>query len=158
MAPAYSPLRGISNFYQLPNLLIREWHNQMSELQTPPEGTEEQEQTTPQAGQEQETPETPTGEVVETPNPEPTSEQTPPDPQQPEQPAAPDYKQKFIESGRESILNAERVTAANARIEQLTKTDTPTDEAMRQLYPEWDQLKDAGVRKLGPYHVAPSQP
>jgi hypothetical protein len=109
----------------------------MSDIQTPPEGTEETEVTTPQAGQEPETPQTPPIEVPTAPaeGQEPATPATP-------QPATPDYKDKFVASQRESILNAERVNVANERIEQLTKTDTPTDEAMRQLYPEWDNLDD----------------
>lgn len=106
----------------------------MSEIQTPPEGTE-QEQVTPQVDQTVETVEpssvTPQVETEETQEPE-----TPAAPQ----PQAPDYKQKFVESSRESILNAERVNVANERINELTKTDTPTDEAMRKLYPEWDGM------------------
>ena len=58
------------------------------------------------------------------------------------QPETPDYKEKFVHSQRESILNAERVKVAQSRIESLTKQDTPTDEAMRQLYPEWDELNE----------------
>jgi hypothetical protein len=64
------------------------------------------------------------------------------------QPQAPDYKQKFVDSSKESILNAERVNVANERINQLTKTDTPTDEAMRVLYPEWDQLNEITKKTL----------
>jgi transposase len=102
----------------------------------------EQEPVTPQIDQELETPQAPQVE-------EPTvttegTEETPATPQ----PPAPDYKQKFVESGRESILNAERVKVANDRIEQLTNTDTPTDEAMRVLYPEWDNLDDYNKKVL----------
>src|SRR6266404_5733197 len=104
----------------------------MSDIQTPEQGTEPTEPTTPTPGQEPETL-TPPVEPVAPAATEPVTPVTP-------QPAAPDYKQKFVESGRESILNAERVNVANERIEQLTKTDTPTDEAMRVLYPEWDGM------------------
>jgi hypothetical protein len=110
----------------------------MTEIQTPVEGTE-QEQVTPQADPEMETPQTPS-EEVETPQ-----EQSSPEPQTP-----PGYvpKDKFVASAQESILNAERVKVANARIESLTKQDTPTDEAMRQLFPEWDNLDDYNKRVL----------
>jgi hypothetical protein len=111
----------------------------MSEPQTPPVGTEPEQTTppvTPEAGQETETPQAP---LVETPTVTTEGkEETPVTPQ----PQAPDYKDKFVASQREAIVAAERVNVANARIEQLTKTDTPTDEAMRQLYPEWDQLNE----------------
>lgn len=108
----------------------------MTEIQTPPEGTEETEPVTlPENTEETETPETPSevtpGTAPETPSPEP---QSPP----------PGYvpKEKFVASAQESILNAERVKLANSRIELLTKQDTPTDEAMRQVYPEWDTFTD----------------
>lgn len=104
-------------------------------IQTPAEGTE-QEITTPQAGEEMETPQTPS-EVVADPSIEadPQPEQPSPEPQ-----PQPDYKEKFVHSQRESILNAERVKVAQAQVESLTKQDTPTDEAMRALYSNWDEL------------------
>lgn len=111
----------------------------MPDIQTPPVGTEP-EPTTLIPGQEPETPITPPVE----PEAQPQEPETPAAPQ----PAAPDYKQKFVDSSKESILNAERVNVANERIEQLTKTDTPTDEAMRLLYPEWDNLDDYNKRVL----------
>lgn len=104
----------------------------MSDIQTPPVGTE-QDPVIPQIDPELETPEIPEtpGEVPpETPAPETT----------PPEPTPPDYKQKFVESSREGILNHERAQVANSRIEQLTKQDTPTDEAMRSLYSNWDEL------------------
>jgi hypothetical protein len=97
----------------------------MSDIQTPPEGTEEQ-ATTPVTVAEPETPQAP----VEAPQdsaPQPQEQQTVP-------------KDKFVASAQESILNAERVKVRDQKIESLTKTDTPTDEAMRLVYPEWDQL------------------
>jgi len=111
-------------------------------IQTPDEGTELQDQVTPQADPEIETPQTP-DEVVETPAAEPTTEQTPsePEPQDP-------YKKKFVDSAREGILLNERVKVRDARLETLTKQDTPTDEAMRKLYPEWDNLDDYNKRVL----------
>lgn len=112
----------------------------MSDVQTPPEGTEE---VTPQ-DVEPETPQTPVEPEAQPQEPEAPAAQ----PKQPETPQAPDYKDKFVNSQREAILAAERVNIANARIEQLTNTDTPTDEAMRVLYPEWDQLDDYNKRVL----------
>jgi hypothetical protein len=105
----------------------------MSDIQTPPEGTE-QEPVMPQVDQEPETPITPPVE----PEVQPQEPETPATPQ-PEQVVP---KDKFVASQRESILNAARVEVANERINQLTKTDTPTDEAMRQLYPRWDEMDD----------------
>lgn len=110
----------------------------MTAIQTPDEGTE-QANVTPQENVEIETPQTPS-EEVETPQEQPSPEPQP-------QPQT-DFKEKFVHSQRESILNAERVKAANARIESLTKQDTPTDEAMRQLFPEWDNLDDYNKRVL----------
>jgi hypothetical protein len=109
-------------------------------IQTPDEGTE-QEQVTPQADLDMETPQTPS-EVVETPTEQPQ--------EQPSQeiPTAPDYKQKFVDSQREAILLAERNKVKEAQINSLTKTDTPTDEAMRQVYPEWDELNEVTKKAL----------
>lgn len=86
-------------------------------------------------------------EVVETPaEPAAPTEQTPPE----TQPAPEGYipKEKFVASAQESILNAERVKVRDAQIEKLTKIDTPTDDAMRQLYPEWDELNDVTKKAL----------
>jgi hypothetical protein len=113
----------------------------MSDIQTPAEGTDETVVTTPQDGQdpvapepiEVVTPAAPTGEAPE--------DVTPPQPE-----VVP--KEKFVASQRESILNHERVQVANTRIQELTNTDTPTDEAMRRLYPEWDQLDDYNKKVL----------
>ncbi|HZT34773.1 MAG TPA: hypothetical protein VFA15_02550 [Nitrososphaera sp.] len=105
-------------------------------IQTPVEGTE-QEQVTPQADPEMETPQTPSEEVADPSiEADPQPEQTPQEPQ----PAAPDYKQKFVDSAREAILQNERIKVKEAQIESLTKQDTPTDEAMRALYANWDEL------------------
>lgn len=101
-------------------------------IQTPEEGTEITEEITPQVDLQPETVETPIEEI--------TAPEADPQPQ----PAPEGYvpKQKFVASAQESILNAERIKVANTRIEQLTKNDTPTDEAMRQLYPAWDQMDE----------------
>src|SRR6266852_1852877 len=101
-------------------------HKQMTDVQTPPVGTEEKEVTNPQSGQETETPQTPPVEPA-VPAQEPVTPATPQTPETP--PVAPDYKEKFKNSQREAIVANERVNVANERIEQLTKTDTPTDEA-----------------------------
>lgn len=105
-------------------------------IQTPDEGTEETEVTTPQAGQEPVAPQA-TADVVEDTPTGGQPETTPSEPQ-----PQTDYKQKFVESQREAILLNERNKVATTRIESLTTQDTPTDEAMRKLYPEWDQLDD----------------
>jgi hypothetical protein len=103
------------------------------ELQTPENGTEITEQVTPQANQETETPQTP---PVEAPNQEEAGEQPSPEPQQP------DYKNKFVESQRESILLHERNKQKEARIAQLTNKDTPQDDEMRSIYSNWDELDE----------------
>ncbi|HEX8196349.1 MAG TPA: hypothetical protein VF571_09190 [Pyrinomonadaceae bacterium] len=85
-------------------------------------------------------------EVVEPPaEPAAPTEQTSPETTPP---APVDYKEKFVESSKESILNHERAKVANAQIEKLTKIDTPTDDAMRQLYGEWDDLNDVTKKAL----------
>lgn len=100
-----------------------------------------------EAPQEPQTPAEPQPEPTVNPD-EPAEPQVPANEPAPQEPEQPDYKQKFIDSSRESILNAERVKVANAQLEKLTKTDTPTDEAMRELYPEWEQLDDYNKRFL----------
>lgn len=108
----------------------------MPDVQTPPEGTE----------QEQVTPQTPETETPQTP--EVTEPETPatPQPETPQPEVVP--KDKFVASQRESILNAARVDVANERIEQLTKQDTPTEEAMKLLYPDWDEFTDITKKAL----------
>ncbi len=110
------------------------------ELQTPVEGTEPTEEVTPQVDPEQETLETPPAEEV----PEETEQTSPQPEEQPEDP----YKKKFVESQREAILQNERLKVKDARIEHLTTKDTPTDDEMRSLFPEWDQLDDYNKRVL----------
>lgn len=86
-------------------------------------------------------------EVVEPPaEPAESTEQTPPEPQ----PAPEGYvpKDKFVASAQESILNAERVKVRDAQLEKLTKIHTPTDDAMRQLYGEWDDLNEVTKKAL----------
>lgn len=102
----------------------------MSEPQTSETETE-QEQVTPQ------TPETETPQI-------PSEIEAPAETPEPLEPAPtdPDYKQKFVDSQREAILLAERNKVKEAQIEKLTKTDTPTDEAMRLVYPDWDTYND----------------
>lgn len=107
------------------------------ELQTTDEVTEQQESVTTETGTPEEVTDTTSTDEAQNPSTEET-EQASPDAQPQEQPEP--YKEKFVNSQRESILNHERVKVANARIDQLTKQDTPTDEAMKQLYPEWDEL------------------
>ena len=85
---------------------------------------------------EQETPQTPEVEKTEQHS------------QQENQPTEPDYKNKFVESQREAILQNERLKQKDAHINKLTNKDTPTDDEMRSLYPEWDQLDDYNRRVL----------
>jgi hypothetical protein len=115
----------------------------MEPIQTPAEGTELQDEVTPQVDPEMETPQTPSEEAE--PSLEEPQEQPSPEPQTP---AAPDYKQKFVDSQREAILLAERNRVKDAQINSLINQDTPTDEAMRKLYPEWDQLDEYNKRVL----------
>lgn len=113
--------------------------------QTPEIGTEATETETVQT-QVEETTENPS-EVVEAPaQTEETTEQTSPEPQPTPEGYVP--KEKFIASAQESILNAERVKVRDAQLEKLTNTDTPTDDAMRQLYGEWDELNDVTKKAL----------
>lgn len=94
----------------------------------------------------------------------PQEPQTPTEPEpteNPDEPAEPqgepanepapqelDYKQKFVDSQREAILLAERNKIKDAQLEKLTNTDTPTDEAMRLVYPEWDDLNEVTKKAL----------
>lgn len=117
-------------------------------IQTPNTGTESQGNVTPapEVTPEPVAPQPTASEDPATPSPEgtPPSEPSSPAPQ----PQADPYKEKFVASQREAILLAEREKIAKARIEQLTKQDTPTDEAMRALYPEWDNLDEYNKRVL----------
>lgn len=113
-------------------------------IQTPAEGTE-QEITTPKAGEEIETPKNPDEVIADPVQDQPQTEHPSSKPQP--QPQI-DYKDKFVNSQRESMLNVERVNVANARIESLTKEDTPTDEKMREMYPDWDELNEVTKRTL----------
>lgn len=118
-------------------------------IQTTEEVTEEQEIVTPasEVTEESVAPESAASEEqVETSTEQATIEQPSPEPQS--APAGYVPKDKFVASAQESILNAERVKVRDARIEQLTIQDTPTDEAMRALYPEWDQLDEYNKRVL----------
>jgi hypothetical protein len=108
------------------------------EIQTSEEETEQTEVVTPATSETTET-ETP---IEETPEVEVTEQQ----PQQ--EPAQPDYKNKFVESQREAILQNERLKQKDAHISKLTTKDTPTDDEMRSLHPEWDQLDDYNKRVL----------
>jgi len=108
------------------------------EIQTPEEGTELEEVVTPKDDQEQQTPDNLP--VEESPEGDGEGEEAPV--QQPDPKPPVDYKQKFVDSQKEAILLNERNRIKDSRIEQLTKQDTPTDEAMRQLYPDWDTFND----------------
>lgn len=109
------------------------------EIQTPEEGTELEEVVTPKDDQEQQAPDNLP--VEESPQGEGEGEEAP-NPQQPDPKPPVDYKQKFVDSQKEAILLNERNRIKDSRIEQLTKQDTPTEEAMRQLYPDWDTFND----------------
>jgi hypothetical protein len=120
-----------------------------NELETPIIGTQETEPVTQKEfteGTVAPKEPTPTEAVAETP----TGETLQPEVTTPAEPAQPqaDYKQKFVDSQREAILLNERLKQERTRNELLTKQDTPTDEAMRQVYPEWDQLDDYNKRVL----------
>lgn len=69
------------------------------------------------------------------------SEKTDDEQTQPQTPPAPDYKEKFTQSAKEGILQHERVKLRDARIEQLTKTENPTDDELRAKYPWWDNAE-----------------
>jgi hypothetical protein len=114
----------------------------MEPILTPDEGTETTEPVTQPTITEETVAPQPTAEAETTSTEEVTEPASEPQPQ------ADPYKEKAINQGRENILLNERVKAVNTRIEQLTKQDTPTDEAMRALYPEWDNLDDYNKRVL----------
>lgn len=106
------------------------------EIQTPVEGTEQTVET-PDDNIEVSEKETP-----QTPEVEQEIEQ----PVQPEPKPELDYRNKFVESQREAILQNERLKQKDAHINKLTNKDTPTDDEMRSLIPEWDQLDDYNKR------------
>lgn len=119
----------------------------MTDVQTPPVGTDpvDEQPIVPSTVNAPETTENPSEEPAAPAAPDAAPEQPSPDPAPPEGYV---LKDKFVASAQESILNAERVKVRDAQIEQLTNTDTPTDEAMRALYPEWDQLDDYNKRVI----------
>jgi hypothetical protein len=110
----------------------------MTEVQTPEQGTENLEEQPIQIAPE--TPVTPTEAPEEVPQEQPDGIEQPS--AEPEIPEGYIPKEKFVASAQESILNAERVKVKEAQIENLTKTDTPTDEVMRLVYPEWDEFNE----------------
>ncbi len=112
----------------------------MPDIQTPPEGTDkpEEQPAVPSTSNAPENPVNPSEDPAPQPDPKPLE----PAPAPAADPSDPDYKQKFVESQREAILLAERNKVKDAQIEQLTKKDTPTDEAMRLVYPDWDTYND----------------
>jgi hypothetical protein len=113
----------------------------MEPIQTPDEGTETTEPVTQSEITEETVALEPTAEAETTSTEEVTEPASEPQPQ-----LVP--KEKFVASQRESILNNERIKVAETRIDQLTKQDTPTDEAMKLLYPEWDQLDEYNKKVL----------
>jgi hypothetical protein len=80
-----------------------------------------------------------TPEVLETPQ-DPAPNPEPERPEPPSQPPAPDYEKKFSESSRENQILQSQLRDKDARIEQLTKQNTPTDSELRESFPEWDQM------------------
>lgn len=107
----------------------------MSEpIQTPPDGTEFTEETPAIEPQEPETPQTPP--VEEQPEgAQPEGQGTE---QTPSQQSQVDYKDKFVHSQREAILQNARLKQKDAQLSHLTSKDTPTDDEMRSLYTWWD--------------------
>jgi hypothetical protein len=108
----------------------------MTEIQTPPEGTDDQAAIEPEQidSTEPETPETPPSVEPEQPTPEP-------------EPQAPDpYEQKFKESAREAQIIRERNKDLEAQISVLTNNLPPTEEEIRREFPEWDKLDDYNKR------------
>jgi len=87
-------------------------------------------------------------EITENLSEEPEAVEAPQDEQPSPDPEGYVPKDKFVASAQESILNAERVKVRDAQLEQLTKTDTPTDEAMRLVYPEWDDFNEVTKKTL----------
>jgi hypothetical protein len=87
----------------------------MSDIQTPPDGTEE-EKDTPEIIPAPAAP-TPAAPVIE----------------------EPDYKKKFTESAREAQILASQLEAERARNQSLTPKD-PTEEELRGIYPDWDLM------------------
>jgi hypothetical protein len=101
----------------------------------------------PDAPQEPQTPPEPQPEPTVNPD-EPAEPQEPATEPAPQEPVQPDYKEKFVNSQREAILLAERNKVKEAQLEQLTKADNPTDDAMRQLYSDWDDLNEITKKAL----------
>lgn len=105
-----------------------ERHKKMEKenIQTPEEGTE-QEELTP----EKETSEEATGSEVIEPEPE----------KKPSEPVV-DYKIKFGKSTAENQILNERIKKLESRLGLITSDETPTDTEMKEKYPYWDEMMD----------------
>src|SRR5258708_3373860 len=90
----------------------------MTDIQTPPDGTEE--------------------ELVTPPAP-PAPDPTPVDPP-PAAPAPVDYEEKFKQSAREAQILATQLEEERKRTKSLTTPKDPTEQELRDLYPEWDNF------------------
>jgi len=142
----------------------------MTDVQTPPSGTQPQEQVQPVnpedlseteklLAEKQAAIEAEAKDLLEpgvTPEPQkqpeqPQQQQPAPAPQEPPAqpqtppPAQPDYKEKFQQSAREVPVILEREKQAKARIEQLTNINITEDE-LRRIYPDWDSFNDIEKR------------
>lgn len=85
------------------------------ELLTPQDGTQEEQTPETNFEPEQETPETPE-----------------------ETPEEPDYKTKFTESTREAQILAQKLKEKDELINNLTSKSLPTEDEIKQAYPEWE--------------------
>lgn len=103
--------------------------------ETPEETPEVEEKVideTPETPEETPSDEEPDNEPVETPE---------------ETPDEVDYKEKFSNSSREAALLAAKLKKQNEALEQAGLVKKPTEEEMRDEYPEWDEMS-ATEKKL----------
>ena len=49
-----------------------------------------------------------------------------------------DYKKKFIESSKEAQILNEKVKQLNKKVGEVSKRETPTEEELKGIYPNWD--------------------
>ncbi len=123
-------------------------------LQTPPDGTQPQAEVQPEPTDLNETEQSLADaqarieqEAQQLVEPEPPPAQPEPQPQPPAPPAEPqpDFQEKYRQSSREAQNLIAKNNQAQARIEQLTNINITEDE-LRSLYPDWDQMNDLEKR------------
>jgi hypothetical protein len=114
----------------------------MPDIQTPEQGTEEQDTVIPEVdpGQEPEVPETPvTPEAPEEPGtPTLPPQDTPPAPETPA-PELPPVEERYRQSSSEAMIQNSRANNLEKTLNNITSEDTPTEAELLTAYPTFKQ-------------------